>query len=108
VIERDEDSVPELSRKFNELVITAKELDSDKVIETVEQMGGPVSEAARRTQLSAAVRSLYPQAELRSYANDAATFLARKLLIVAVYRPADAQEDDEAGDDDSQQQLFAA
>jgi len=62
-----------------------------------------------RAQISECVQSLYPQAELRSFADGAATYLAPKLLIVAIYRLGDKQHD-RGGDEDEghQQQLFAA
>lgn len=92
------------------VVITAKRLDSDEVSETVVGVPTPRSELAMRNQLAGLVGPRYPDAEFRSFANSAATFLAPKLLIVAVYRPSSSEDDnlDEDADDDSQQQLFAA
>lgn len=98
--------MPPDSPQLVELVITAKGLDSDEVSETVKRVQGPRSEAELRTQLVTVVRSLYPEAELRSCAGEAASFLAPKLVIVAVYRTHDNQEDARTGEDDSQQQLF--
>lgn len=67
------------------------------------------SDLAVRGHLSNLVRSLYPGAELRSFADATASFLAPKLLIVATYRIAAGQGDEEDGEDDArQQQLFAA
>lgn len=61
-----------------------------------------------RAQVSECVRALYPEAELRSFANGAATYLAPKLLIVAVYRLAPGPGEGVGDDDGQQQQLFAA
>jgi hypothetical protein len=54
------------------------------------------------------VSAFYPEAEFRSYAATAATYLAPKLLIVAVYCPRDGREAPVEKDGDTQQQLFAA
>lgn len=91
------------------VVVTAKRLDSDEVIESVTKVETPGSELEMRKQLADLVGSLYPSAEFRSFANHAATYLAPKLLVVAVYRLS-GRRDDLAGEDDDaqQQQLFAA
>jgi hypothetical protein len=89
--------------------ITAKRLDSDEAVKTTVRVEAPPSEPGQRAQLSDLVADLYPNAEFRSFANDAATFLDHKVLVVAVYQRAGKGSD--AGDteeDDSQQQLFAA
>lgn len=70
----------------------------------------PSSDAGQQAQLIELVHGHYPEAEFRSFANEAASFLAHKLLVVAVYRRvAESPDGDEAvADDESQQQLFAA
>ena len=90
-------------------MITAKRLDSDEAVETTVTVETPSSELGRQAQLSDLVRDLYPEAEFRSFANDAATFLDHKVLVVAVYRGSREGSDAlDAEEDDSQQQLFAA
>lgn len=91
------------------VVITAKRLDSDEAVETTVAVDMPSSDLGRRTQLSELVRDLYPDAEFRSFANDAATFLDHKVLVVAIYRRGKKGSDAiDAEEDDSQQRLFAA
>jgi hypothetical protein len=90
-------------------LITAKRLDSDEAVETAVAVETPPSELGQRAQLSELVGALYPDAKFRSFANDAATFLDHKLLVVAIYQRAEKGSDAEAAEeDDSQQQLFAA
>jgi hypothetical protein len=91
------------------LEITAKRLDSDEIVETVSPIDAAFSEMEIRERLSRAVRTVYPEAEFRSYAEGAATFLAPKLLVVAVYRPAEGRDEKRGSEDAApQQQLFAA
>jgi len=88
------------------VVIDAKRVDSDEVAETTVEVVVPDSELGQRRQLTDLVHALYPDAEFRSFANEAASFLDYKLLIVAVYRrtPDDSRE---IVEDDSQQRLFS-
>lgn len=90
--------------------VVAKRLDSEEVVETVTKVRGLSAELEIRAQLIQLVDSLYPDAEFRSFAGDAATFLAPKTLVVAVYRGGEVSDDSEAADTDEtpQQQLFAA
>jgi hypothetical protein len=89
------------------VLITAKRLDSDEAFETIAEIDPPESESAVRAQLDRLVRANYPDAEFRSFAGGAATYLAPKLLVVAVYHSTTRSGGD--GDsEDSQQQLFAA
>lgn len=90
------------------VVLTAKRLDSDEVTEATHEVDPIRSEVAVRDRLGAVVSSFYPEAEFRSYASGAATYLAPKLLIVAVYRPGEHTDVQVGKDDDTQQQLFAA
>lgn len=89
-------------------VVTAKSLDSDEVVESVVGMRRHQSTPALQSELIDLVRGLYPGSEFRSFADGAATFLAPKLLIVAVYRLAEEPDARRNDDDDDQQQLFAA
>lgn len=89
-------------------MITAKSLDSDEVVESVVEMRRPRSAMGLQSELTDLVRGLYPGSEFRSFADGAATFLAPKLLIVAVYRLAEEPDARRNDDDDEQQQLFAA
>lgn len=92
------------------VVITAKRLDSDDVQEVVLEVEMPATEAAQRAQLVDLVKPRFPDAELRSFADEAASFLAPKLLVVAVYRrtPGSTLAPAEPDDPEVQQQLFAA
>jgi hypothetical protein len=91
------------------VVITAKRLDSDEVEEATLEVDIPDSELGHRTQLVSLVHGRYPEAEFRSFANEAASFLAHKVLIVAGYRRAgEDRRVARPAEDDSQQQLFAA
>jgi hypothetical protein len=92
------------------VVITAKRLDSIDVDETSVDVQIPESELGQRTQLIDLVRSRFPDAEFRSFANEAASFLAHKLLVVAVYRrsPSDERSDGGMSRSDEQQSLFGA
>jgi hypothetical protein len=94
----------------NHVLITAKRLDADEREQIAVEVDAPGSEAEQRTQLIELVRARYPDAEFRSFANEAASFLAHKLLVVAVYRRSTERvaEDNPEPDDGSQQQLFAA
>ncbi len=91
------------------VVITAKRLDSEEAEEAAVEVEVPRSEAGQRAQLTDLVHARYPEAEFRSFANEAASFLAHKVLVVAVYR----RSSDPSGEivpsgDETQQQLFAA
>lgn len=91
------------------VVLRAKRLDSEDVEETIVGVDVPSTESAQRNQLTELVHARYPGAEFRSFANDAASFLAPKVLVVAVYHrstPIPANTTRRA--DITQQQLFAA
>lgn len=90
-------------------VITAKRLDAEEGEEHVVEVEVPPTEAGQRAQLVELVHARYPEAEFRSFADEAASFLAHKLLVVAVYRRSEGPSAlDRPVVDDSQQQLFAA
>jgi hypothetical protein len=90
-------------------IITAKRLDSEEAEEVAIEVKVPDTELGQRAQLADLVHARYPEAEFRSFADEAASFLAHKLLVVAVYRrsEADGRLDSPPGDD-AQEQLFAA
>lgn len=91
------------------VVITARRLDSENVEEAAIEGDVPQSEAGQRNQLTDLVHARYPDAEFRSFANEAASFLAHKLLVVAVYRrSADRPHEVIVEGDEAQQQLFAS
>lgn len=94
--------------KTDSVVITAKRLDSDELSEATVEVETPASELALRKLLTELVGARHPDAELRSFANGAATFLAPKLLVVAVHRLSGGDDFAAEKDDDSQQQLFVA
>lgn len=104
-----EDNLTEESAKGDLVVITAKRLDSEDAEEVAVEVQVPQTEGAQRAQLVDLVHARYPTAEFRSFANEAASFLAHKVLVVAVYRrSADAPAAVPSVDDETQQQLFAA
>ena len=70
------------------------QLDSDDVAESEFEVAIPETPIGQRVQLTDAVRSRYPEAEFRSFANEAASFLAPKFLIVATYRRGPAGDRD--------------
>jgi hypothetical protein len=85
-------------------VIKAMRVDSDEVVETVLEVAIPETPLGQRMQLTDAVHSLYPNAEFRSFANEAASFLDHKLLIVATYRHGSTKNRGSA--EDAQQSLL--
>jgi hypothetical protein len=90
-------------------IVTAKRLDSDAVDEFAVEVEVPPTEIGQQAQLIELVRGKYPDAEFKSFANEAASFLEHKVLIVAVYRrSAGADQAEGTGEGGSQQQLFAA
>lgn len=98
----------EPTSKRDHVVITAKRLDAPEKKQTTIEADLPHSEAAQQALLVELVRARYPDAEFRSFADEAASFLAHKLLVVAVYRrgPDSAHRRDLA-ESGSQEQLFA-
>lgn len=86
------------------VAVTAKRVDSDEAKEAAVEVPLITTEEAIRHQIGTVVYSLYPEAEFRSYSNAVASYLARKLLIVAVYRPGSGAAAEQS---DDQQQLFA-
>lgn len=96
--------------KRDRVLITAKRLDAQEREKTAVEVDVPQTEAGQQTQLIELVHARYPDAEFRSFADEAASFLAHKLLVVAVYQRSDESSGEDAAppDGESQQQLFAA
>jgi len=93
------------------ILIKAKRLDSDETTEARVSVELPSSDLGKRTQLAEVVGGAYPDAEFRSFANDAATFLDHKVLVIAIYEYVGEHRDrgtEEEDDSEQQQQLFAA
>lgn len=96
--------------------IVAKRLDSDQEDETTVEIARIANEDVLRARLIDLVRARYPEAEFRSYAEGAASFLAPKVLIVAALREWTSRSRqaghgvtaDISPDHERQQQLFAA
>lgn len=90
-------------------MIRARRLDADEAEEVTVEATVPSTEAGQRAQLIDLVQARYPEAEFRSFANEAASFLATKVLIVAVYRRSpDQLAETSPQEDEAQQQLFVA
>jgi len=93
------------------VAITARHLGTPDRDESIVEADARRGESGRKALLIDLVRARYPEAEFRSYANNAASFLAPKLLIVAAYR--DSREPEAVSPaapvaDHRQQNLFAA
>ncbi len=67
------------------VIIEARDLDTDERGRTVLEVGIPADPSEERTALTAAVAERFPAAQLRSFADGAATFLDRQHLIVACF-----------------------
>jgi hypothetical protein len=105
------EAVATKSTEAVKVAITARHLGTPDRDEAVVETDVRGDELGRRALLIELVRARYPEAEFRSYANGAASFLAPKLLIVAAYR--DSREPEAASPappvaDHRQQNLFAA
>lgn len=70
----------------NWLTVKASRVDTDDVVEVSSLVSLPSSSFGQRLQLTESVRDLYPAAEFRSFHDGVASFLDRKLLIVASYQ----------------------
>jgi hypothetical protein len=100
-----------ISTEVATVAISARHLGTPDRDEAVVEADARRGESGRKALLIDLVRARYPEAEFRSYANSAASFLAPKLLIVAAYR--DSREPEAASPaapvaDHRQQNLFAA
>jgi hypothetical protein len=92
------------------LTIEARDLDTDAREQTVLDAVPPRDPSGQRTALVEAVRSLFPGAKFRSFANGAATFLDAQHLIVASYAdvPKAGRRASANASDEKQSPLFAA
>lgn len=68
-----------------ELVIEARDLDTDARVRRSVRVVAPMEIAGQRGQLERIVAEVHPDAKLRSFANGAATFLGRQQLVIAHY-----------------------
>lgn len=94
------------------LVIEARDLDTDERTVAILEVEMPLDEAGQRAQLAAAVARLHPGARMRSFGGGAASFLDSQRLVVAHYSGAGEQlVPDSSGErieQVEQQPLFAA
>lgn len=65
--------------------ITERDLDSDERRTSERDVEAPGSQAEQRNGLIAAVRSVSPDARIRSFADGVATFIDRQHLVIASY-----------------------
>lgn len=88
-------------RALRELIVRVTDLGTDARSETAAKVVVPPDEPRRRLQLIDAVKADYPDARLKSYADDVASFLCGPVMIVAHYgrtlrvdqvEPTDVQE----------------
>lgn len=73
------------------VIIEARDLDTDERGRTTFKVSVPSDPSEQRTTLAGAVAECFPDAQLRSFADGAATFLARQHLIVACFAKPDSQ-----------------
>jgi hypothetical protein len=92
------------------VIIEARDLDTDERDRTTVNIRAPSDSAGRRTSLAGAVAECFPDAQLRSFADGAATFLDRQHLIVACFAKPDGQVvgREQERSPASQEALFAA
>lgn len=93
------------------LVVEARDLDTDARFRRELEIDAPTDESGQRAQLATVVARLHPDAQMRSFGGEAASFLDREHLVVAHYAAAVA-DDRTPGvasrGGDGQQPLFAA
>jgi hypothetical protein len=104
-------AVPNVGLIRRLLVIEARDLDTDERSRLELEVDAPGDEAGKRAQLLTTVSRVHPDAVLRSFGNDAASFLGPDHLVVAHYgQPLEHQPaaggESPAGHE--QQPLFAA
>jgi len=93
------------------LVIEARDLDTDARSRTELEVDAPADDPGKRAQLITSVSRIHPDVVLRSFGNDAASFLGPDHLVVAHYGDALESEIAVPGGDPKaheQQPLFAA
>lgn len=106
-------TLPEVSRSQTVrrlLVVEARDLDTDERTRREIEVETPSDEAGQRAQLATVVGHLHPDARMRSFGGQAASFLDAVHLVVAHYGPA-LDEPIRSSDDHlvtEQQPLFAA
>ena len=81
-----------MPRTLRELVVRARDLDTNSEESRSLQVLVESGDQAKRLALIGAVESEYPHARVRTYANDAASFLDGKVLVVAHLGPILARE----------------
>lgn len=90
------------------LVVEARDLDTDARSRESFTVAYPPGSHEQRDQLAGAAAKVHPNAEMRSFAGGAATFLDRQHLIVAFYADLPAEPTRSGGDrKDVQEPLFA-
>jgi|GEM_PF-2341597 len=70
------------------LIVEARDLDTDARTRQELDVDAPTDEAGQRAQLVSVVARLHPEARMRSFGNEAASFLDSSYLIVAHYAEA--------------------
>ncbi len=93
------------------LVVEARDLDTDARSRRELEIDAPTDDSGQRAQLATVVGRLHPEAQMRSFGGEAASFLDKEHLVVAHYAAAlaDAGTPDVAGSPgDEQQPLFTA
>lgn len=93
------------------LVVEARDLDTDARSRRELEIDAPTDESGQRAQLVTVVAQLHPDARMRSFGGEAASFLDREHLVVAHYAAtlAEARPSKSASRaDDEPQPLFAA
>lgn len=106
-------TLPEVSRSQTVrrlLVVEARDLDTDERTRREIEVETPNDEAGQRAQLATVVGQLHPDARMRSFGGQTASFLDAVHLVVAHYGPA-LDEPIRSSDDHlvtEQQPLFAA
>jgi hypothetical protein len=90
------------------LTIEARDLDTDARRRTTVEATPPADLAGQREALIVAVTGVFPEAELRSFADGAASFLDSRHLIVASYAEVPRPRRQTQITQGSQQPLFAS
>ena len=67
------------------LIVEARDLDTDARVRQEVDVDAPTDEAGQRAQLASVVARLHPEARMRSFGNEAASFLDSSCLVVAHY-----------------------
>ena len=70
------------------LIVEARDLDTDARVRQELDVDAPTDQAGQRAQLVSVVARLHPEARMRSFGNEAASFLDSSYLVVAHYAEA--------------------